>query len=166
MLLRFAAGLHYSSLPPQVPAIRFSAEFQLGCRQPLSRELGRGEVVPSRPAEVVRQTVNLRVRAPRKLFKRHAACKMQRNPGSCGVPHEKVSVSNIEPRLEHTHNKADLPSARSISASSENQGASRHQSIVSMQTAWQTLPRDYFPLARQPPMVPFNRNLIGGLPTN
>jgi hypothetical protein len=35
-----------------------------------------------------------------------------------------------------------------------------------MQTAWQTLPRDYFPLARQPPMVPFNRNLIGGLPTN
>jgi hypothetical protein len=27
-------------------------------------------------------------------------------------------------------------------------------------------PVDHFRFARQPPMVPFNRNLIGGLPTN
>ncbi len=57
--------MHYSSLPPPVPAIRFSAEFRLGCRPPLSRELGRGEVVPSRPAEAVRQGVNFGVRALR-----------------------------------------------------------------------------------------------------
>jgi hypothetical protein len=58
---------------------------------------------------------------------------MKRDPGARGGSHEKVSVANVETRVSHACNEADLPCARSESATRENQGTSRIvQLIVSM----------------------------------
>jgi hypothetical protein len=57
------------------------------------------------------------------FFERDPACEMQRDPCAGRSPNKKVSVSNIDTRIGHACNEADLPCARSVSASRENQGA-------------------------------------------
>ncbi|MGA7411077.1 MAG: hypothetical protein WBW33_11365 [Bryobacteraceae bacterium] len=50
------------------------------------------------------------------FFVRYSARKMERDPGARGGSYEKVSVSNVETRVSHARNEADLPCARSVSA--------------------------------------------------
>jgi hypothetical protein len=50
------------------------------------------------------------------FFVRYSARKMERDSGARRGPHEKVSVSNVETRVSHACNEADLPCARSVSA--------------------------------------------------
>jgi hypothetical protein len=50
------------------------------------------------------------------FFVRYSARKMEGDPGARGRSHEKVSISNVETRVSHACNEADLPCAGSESA--------------------------------------------------
>jgi hypothetical protein len=64
---------------------------------------------------------------------RDSARKMERDPGARRGSHEKVGVSDVETRVSHPCNEANLPRARSVATTCQNQGTSHsNQLIISM----------------------------------
>ncbi len=96
---------------------------------------------------------------------RYFARKMERDPGAGGGPHEKVSLSNVETRVSHSCNQADLPCARSVSATRKNQGTPRlTQLIMSMQIEYLSVEGVREPAWPLDSEIPGRARLLGQFP--